>query len=54
MVPESEEIPSLLLQIQDLADQSGIDFISITPGSVIDADTFQILPLELRVLRNLF
>ena len=27
MVPYSEEIPSLMLQIQDLADQSGIEFI---------------------------
>ena len=30
MIPTSEEIPSLLLQIQDLADQSGIQFIAIT------------------------
>jgi Tfp pilus assembly protein PilO len=47
MVPESEEIPSLLLQIQDLADQSGIAFISITPGDAIAGDSFQILPMEL-------
>lgn len=47
MVPESEEIPSLLLQIQDLADQSGIDFISITPGDPVQAGAFGILPLQL-------
>lgn len=47
MVPESEEIPSLLLQIQDLADQSGIDFISITPGDPVQENAFRILPLEL-------
>jgi len=32
MVPPTEELPSLLLQLQDLADQSGIDFIAVTPG----------------------
>jgi Tfp pilus assembly protein PilO len=47
MVPDSEEIPSLLLQIQDLADQSGIDFISITPGDAVQAKPFLILPLQL-------
>lgn len=47
MVPDSEEIPSLLLQIQDLADQSGIEFISITPGEPVQAGAFQILPLQL-------
>jgi len=47
MVPDSEEIPSLLLQIQDLADQSGIEFISITPGDPVQAGAFQILPLQL-------
>jgi len=33
MVPLTEELPSLLLQIQDLADQSGIEFIQITPAT---------------------
>jgi type IV pilus assembly protein PilO len=47
MVPEEEQIPSLLLQIQDLADQSGIDFIAVTPGSPIQSDDFDIIPLEL-------
>ena len=49
MVPMTEELPSLLLQIQDLADQSGIEFIQVTPGSVIvsDASRVQAIPLEL-------
>jgi Tfp pilus assembly protein PilO len=49
MIPSSDELPSLLLQIQDLADQSGIDFISITPGeaSEVEGASFQILPLDL-------
>lgn len=51
MVPPSEEIPSLLLQLQDLADQSGIDFMALTPGQpkVSDAGSaYEILPLDLQ------
>jgi Tfp pilus assembly protein PilO len=49
MIPASEELPSLLLQIQDLADQSGIDFLSITPGDISEVEgmEFEIVPLDL-------
>lgn len=49
MVPMSEELPSLLLQIQDLADQSGIKFIQVTPGQVKPSKSgaFQAIPLDL-------
>jgi Tfp pilus assembly protein PilO len=33
MVPIEEEIPSLILQIQDLAAESGIDFLTISPST---------------------
>ena len=32
MLPEATELPSLLLQIQDLATESGIDFLTISPS----------------------
>ncbi|MCL4368027.1 MAG: type 4a pilus biogenesis protein PilO [Actinobacteria bacterium] len=32
MLPDQDEIPSLLLQIQDLATESGIDFMTMTPS----------------------
>jgi Tfp pilus assembly protein PilO len=54
MVPLSGEIPSLLVQIQDLADQAGIEFISITPGSAIVATGFNILPLSLQFTGTFF
>ena len=47
MVPQSTQVPSLLVQIQDLADQSGIDFLSVSPGEPTEADGFQIIPLSL-------
>lgn len=56
MVPETEEIPSLLLQIQDLADQSGIHFDSIAPGQVVDSEylSARILPLEVEFTGKFF
>ncbi len=47
MVPQSTQLPSLLVQIQDLADQSGIDFLSVSPGDPDEAEGFQIIPLSL-------
>jgi Tfp pilus assembly protein PilO len=49
MAPASEELPSLLLQIQALADQSGIDFITVSPGEPVESVSggYLVLPLEL-------
>jgi Tfp pilus assembly protein PilO len=47
MVPEAGQVPSLLVQIQDLADQSGIEFISVSPGAPKESEGFQIIPLQL-------
>ena len=56
MVPTDQELPSLLLQLQDLADQSGIDFIAITPGDPSAAGTgdYQLLPLDLTFAGTFF
>jgi len=54
MVPEGEQIPSLLLQIQDLADQSGIAFIAITPGDPVQSGGFDIVPLALEFAGTYF
>ncbi|MBN1321807.1 MAG: type 4a pilus biogenesis protein PilO [Thermoleophilia bacterium] len=56
MMPETEEIPSLLLQLQDLADQSGITFIAISPGDTQSSDQAdgRILPLDLEFRGTFF
>lgn len=56
MMPGAEEIPSLLLQLQDLADQSGIKFTAITPGDAQpDAGgSYRILPLDLEFKGTFF
>ena len=54
MVPDSSQVPSLLVQIQDLADQSGIKFISVSPGDPKESDGFQIIPLTLQFAGSYF
>ena len=54
LVPDSHQIPSLLLEIQDLAEQSGVDLISITPGDPVEGAGYQILPLELQFTGTFF
>lgn len=54
LVPESEELPSLLLEIQDLASEAGITFLTVTPGSASIAEGFQVLPLELQFVGSFF
>ena len=56
MIPNDQELPSLLLQLQDLADQSGIDFVAITPGDPTAAGTgdYQLLPLSLTFAGTFF
>jgi len=50
LIPVEQEIPSLILEIQDLADKAGIDWIQITPGNISDAGvgSYWILPLALQ------
>lgn len=56
MMPTTEEVPSLLLQIQDLADQSGIRFIAVTPGNAQESEKadYRILPLNLEFSGTFF
>jgi Tfp pilus assembly protein PilO len=56
MVPPAEELPSLLLQIQDLADQAGINFISITPGAPSQPEglDYLVMPLNLQFAGTFF
>jgi Tfp pilus assembly protein PilO len=54
MVPPASEIGSLLVQIQDLASQSGVAFMSITPGPAIDAAGFRMVPLAVQFTGTFF
>ncbi len=54
MVPQRTEIPSLLLQIQDLATESGIDFMTIGPGDPTQAGMYEIVPLTMQFVGTFF
>ena len=56
MIPPDGELPSLILQIQDLADKAGIDWLRITPSAALEggADTYEILPLTLEFTGTFF
>lgn len=54
LVPQSAELPSLLLDIQDLATEAGITFLTVTPGAASAAAGFQQIPLQLQFEGSFF
>jgi Tfp pilus assembly protein PilO len=54
MLPEATELPSLLLQIQDLATESGIDFLTISPGAPQASGGVEIVSLGLSIKGTFF
>lgn len=54
MVPERTETPSLLLQIQDLATESGIEFMTISPAAPKGAGLYEIVPLVVQFTGTFF
>lgn len=49
VLPEESDIPSIVLQIQDIANQAGIEFVSIKPGGVIPNNGYAEVPLEITI-----
>jgi type IV pilus assembly protein PilO len=49
MIPSTPEIPSLILQIQDMADKAGIDWMQVSPSAprAVEGAAYQIVPLSL-------
>jgi type IV pilus assembly protein PilO len=48
-VPDQPELPTLLVEIQDLANQSGVDFVGITPGAPAKLGSVQAIGLALQL-----
>lgn len=47
ILPTESDIPSIILEIQDIANQAGIEFVSIKPGTLVPNNGFAELPLEI-------
>jgi len=54
MVPTAAEVPSLIIQIQDLAEQAGLDFIAVSPREPSGAEGFQVVPLQVEFRGTFF
>lgn len=53
-MPDKADVPGLLLQLDAIARDTGIGFDSISPGQVVDASSYQILPITLIFQGNFF
>jgi Tfp pilus assembly protein PilO len=54
MVPAEQEIPSLLVQIQDIAALAGIEWMSIQPGDPLETRDVRMIPLSLEFKGTFF
>lgn len=56
MMPSDSEVPSLIIQIQDLADKAGIDWIQVSPGQPSGTEDveYQTLALSLSFSGNFY
>jgi Tfp pilus assembly protein PilO len=54
MMPAAKEVPSLLIQIQDLATEAGISFVTVNPGQVAPNGTYSSMPLSLEFQGTFF
>lgn len=47
--PGDAELPSLLMQMQDISAKSGINFMSIKPSAPVQKNDYQEVPLEIEI-----
>jgi len=49
LIPETPEVPSLILEIQDIANQADMEFQKIKPSPLVEKGEYAELPLEITV-----
>jgi type IV pilus assembly protein PilO len=56
MIPDQPEIPSLILQLQDLADKAGIKWTQISPSDAkaVEGTSYETIPLSLSFQGNFY
>lgn len=50
MVPESPDLPSLIIEVQDEAFDSGVQLQSMTPGALVASPSFQAVPISMNII----
>ncbi len=53
-VPDTPQLPSIVVQLQDLANEAGINFVQIKPGTLAPAGEYTVLPLQLSLRGQFF
>ncbi|MDI6689408.1 MAG: type 4a pilus biogenesis protein PilO [Actinomycetota bacterium] len=53
-IPKEPELPSLIIELQDIATQAGIDFISIKPSVLSPKESFSEIPLSINITGGFF
>ncbi|MGD0166602.1 MAG: type 4a pilus biogenesis protein PilO [Gaiellaceae bacterium] len=53
-MPDTTDVAGLYLQLGAIAKDTGVSFDSISPGTVVDATTYQVIPLTLIFQGNFF
>jgi Tfp pilus assembly protein PilO len=46
-MPDQTDVPEADIELNDIARDTGVKFDSITPGQVVDASSYQVIPLAL-------
>lgn len=47
--PADAELPSLIIQMEDASNKAGVDFILIKPGTPVQKDEYQEIPLDIKI-----
>lgn len=53
-MPDETDVPQLLLQLDAIARDTGVSYESTVPGTVIDASTYQVVPITLTFQGNFY
>lgn len=53
-LPEDPQLASLVVEMQDTANQAGVDFVSIKPGEMTQQTKVTGIPLQIHVTGNFF
>jgi len=53
-MPENPELPSLLIEINNISIKAGIDFITISPGNLSEQEGYEEIPLQITITGRFF
>jgi len=49
-VPDTPDLPSLIIELQDVAFATGVQLVAVQPAALVPLDTYQAVPVSVEVL----